>query len=315
MNRTQFFEDVDGGYPSLAYPKHFTQTWNKVEAFEARIGKTLDDGYTREEYITLFNSILIRCSSSFANAKKAVMFYIRYLIKHGALPAEHESILAGIMTDDLSIKDGANAERIRYFRNLNHLRDAIEDTIKTANRVDETMYDIPSAVLYLAWYGLTEEQVLTLPKTAVLEDGIILDDKKIEMPYFLTELLVRLRDAEGFRTQGRGVIFRRYIFSENLIRTEDSAQLSVSQMRASLSRMDKVMDHKYSLKFDTARQSGIFYRAYMLECESTNFDLDDPEFASRVFLEDFTLGRSKTDPGRNLRNRLRDYKLYKQLFS
>ena len=85
MNRTQFFEDADGGYTSFSYPKHFTKTWNKVRAFEESIGKTLDDGYTREEYIALFNFALARCSSTFYNDKKVVVFYIRYLIAHGAL--------------------------------------------------------------------------------------------------------------------------------------------------------------------------------------------------------------------------------------
>lgn len=289
MNRLQFFEDANGGYVSFSHPKHFIKTWKKVKTFEDNIGKTLDDGYTKEEYISLFNFMLARCSSSFYNDKKVVMYYIRYLIAHDALPAEQEDILASVVVEDLSIK--------------------------AADRVDETMYDVPSAILYLAWYGLSEEQVLTLPKSAVLEDGIMLDDQKIEMPHFITDLLVRLRDAEGFSTKGRGIIFRKYMYSDYLIRTEDSYQMTVPQMRASLSRMDKVMDHTYSLRFDTARQSGIFYRAYMLECESNSFDLSDPVFASKVFSEDFTKVKIKADPGKQLRQRVRDYTLYKQLFS
>lgn len=312
MIRTQFFEDANGGYPSFSPPQHFTKVWNKILAFEESIGKLLDDGYTKEEYIALFNFMLSRCSSALANDKRAVVFYIRYLIAHKVLPAEHESILSGITVSDLSIK---NNSRIQYFKNLNHLHSAIDDTIKVANRVDEAVFDIPSAILYLAWYGLTEDQVLTLPKSAVLEDGIILNDQKIEMPYFITDLLLRLRDSEGFNTKGKGLIFRRYMYSENLIRTEDSDQVNVFQMRASLSRMDKIMDHAYSLRFDTARQSGIFFRAYMLECESVSFDLSDPKFASAVFLEDFTQVKNKIDPGKRLRERVRDYTLYKQLFS
>lgn len=312
MNRTQFFEDTNGGYPSFSHPKHFSKTWNKVQVFEESVGKSLDDGYTKEEYIALFNSVLTRCTSSFANDKKVVMFYVRYMVAHGALSKEQEEILAGITADDLSIE---GTSRIRYFKNLNHLREAIEDTVKSAERVDETVYDVPSAILYLAWYGLTEEQVLTLPKTAVLEDGIVLDGRKIEMPYFVSELLNRLKDAEGFSTKGKGIIFRKYVYSENLIRTEDSYQLNVFQMRASLSRMDKVMDHAYSLKFDTVRQSGIFYRAYMLECESSNLDLSSPDLASRIFCEDLSLEEGKADPTKRYRQRMRDYTLYKQLFS
>lgn len=313
MNRTQFFEDSDGGYASFPQPKHFTKTWKKVTAFEESIGKTLDSGFTREEYVALFNSALARSSSTFFNDKKAVMYYIRYLVVHGVLPAEQEEVLASISVEDLRIKEG-NKNRIRYFKNLTHLRDAIDDTVKVADRVDETVFDVPSAVLYLAWFGLTEEQILTLPKTAVEEDGITLDGKKIEMPYFVTELLMRLRDAEGFYTKGKGIIFRKFIYSDNLIRTEDSYQMTVFQMRASLSRMDRIMDHVYSLRFDTVRQSGIFYRAYMTECESTDFDLKDIKFASKIFCEDLT-GKNPKDPGKIHRERIRDYGLYKQLFS
>lgn len=310
--RTQFFSDQDGGYASFPQPKQFTKTWNKVLAFEKSLGKTLDDGYTREEYVALFNSMLARCSSTFFNEKKVVVYYIRYLIAHGALPQEQGDILASVMIEDLSIT--ADGTRIRYFKDLDHLRRAIEDTIFTASRIDDSAFDVPSAILYLAWYGLTEEQVLTLPKTAVLEDGIMLNGEKIEMPYFVTEMLTHLRDADGFETQGRGRIFRKYMYSENLIRTEDSAQLTVFQMRASLSRMDKFTEHAYSLKFDTARQSGIFYRAYMMEQEDPTLDLSNVEVASRVFCENLA-GKNPVDLGKPLRDRLRDYALYKQLHS
>lgn len=314
MDRTHFFEDVAGGYNSFSQPKHFSRTWKKVLAYEKIIGKSLDDGYTREEYIALLNSILARCTSTFSNDKQVVMFYIRYMVEHGVLPKEQEDILASVMVDDLSVK---NENRIRYFKNLDHLHYAIDDTVKSADRIDETAWDVPSAILYLAWYGLTEEQILTLPKKAVLENGIMLDGKLIEMPDFLTDLLTRLRDSDGFRTRNRSEngILRKYMYSDYLIRTEDSSQLSVSNMRASLSRMDKIMDHAYSLKFDTARQSGIFYRAYMMECESRNLDLSDPVFASKIFCENLYSKESKFDPVKRYRQRMRDYALYKQLFT
>lgn len=312
MRRTQFFEDPDGGYVSFSPQKHFDKTWKKVLEFEKSVGKTLDDGYTREEYVALFSFVLARCTSTFANDKKVVMYYVRYMIAHGVLPKEQESILSSVLAEDLSIR---NEDRIRYFKNLNHLREKIEDTVKSADRVDETVYDVPSAILYLAWYGLTEEQVLTLPKTAVLEDGIILNGKEIKMPCFVAELLKRLKNAEGFYSKSRGTTFlRKYIYSEHLIRTEDTPKLSVYQLRASLTRMDKVMDHMYSLKFDTVRQSGIFFRAYMLECESNNLNLSDRRIASRVFCEDLS-PNDGNDPGRRFRQRMKDYALYKQLFS
>lgn len=310
--RKNFFTDQNEGYASFPQQKQFTKTWNKVLAFEKNIGKSLDEGYTKEEYVELFNFMLVKKSSTFFNDKKAVLYYIRYMIAHGELPREQEEILSSVMAEDLSISLGS--ARITYFKDLNHLKAAIEDTILAANRIDDSVFDVPSAVLYLAWFGLTEEQILTLPKTAVDDDGVILNGEKIEMPFFVTDLLTHLRDAEGFETQGRGRIFRKYVYSENLIRTEDSHQLTVFQMRASLSRMDKYSNHEYSLKFDTARQSGIFYRAYMLEQKSSDFNLEDVEFASKVFCENL-IGKNEKDIRKPHRERLRDYALYKQLHS
>lgn len=313
MDRANFFNSPDEGYALFPQRKQFSNVWKKVLSFEEAAGKSLDDGFTKEEYVALFNSILTRSTSTFFNDKKVVMYYIRYLIAHGALPAEQEEILASISVEDLWIKE-ENKNKIRYFRNLNHLRDCIDETVKVADRIDDGCWDVPISILYLAWFGLTEEQILTLPKKSVLENGIVLNDVIIMMPPFVTSVLCGLRDSDGFKTQGRGEIKRKYMYSDNLIRTEDSYQLTTPQMRASLSRMDKVMDHVYSLKYNVAYQSGIFYRAYMTECESMDFDLNDVAFASKIFCEDLTV-RNPVDPDKLRRERVRDYELYKQLFS
>jgi len=90
--------------------------------------------------------------------------------------------------------------------------------------------------------------------------------------------------------------------------------MTVFHMRRSLSRMDKILDHIGALRFEVVRLSGIFYRAYMLECESTKFNLDDLAFASKVFCEDFVNPKAKTDVQRIYRQRMNDYTLYKRLF-
>ncbi len=313
MIRTDFFNSSDGGYALFPQQQQFSNTWKKVLAFEKTSGKSLDNGFTKEEYIALFNSILTRSTSTFFNDKKVVMYYVRYLIAHGSLPAQQEEILASVSVDDLRIKE-ENKNKIRYFKNLNHLHECIEDTVKAAGRIDDGCWNVPMSILYLAWFGLTTEQILTLPKKNVLENGIILDNVTIMMPSFVTNVLCELRDSDGFKTRGRGEIKRKYMYSDYLIRTEDSYQLSLPQMRASLSRMDRVMGHVYSLKYNVAYQSGIFYRAYMEECESTEFNLNDVEFASRVFHEDLT-AKNQIDPDKPRRERVRDYVLYKQLLS
>lgn len=311
MNRTNYFNDPEG---SASYPQaaQFRRTWNKVLKFEENFGKTLDEGYTREEYIKLFNSLLVQKSGTFLNDRKVIMHYVRYMISHQVLPKEHEQIIFSIKLEELSVKpeDG----RIRYYKNLFMLREMIQSTIDAAARADDMVFDVPVSILYLAWFGLTEEEIINLPKDAVTNEGVMVNGQMISMPSFVTEILTRLRDTDGYYKQSKGLTFMRYAESPNLIRTLASSQMTVFHMRRSLSRMDKILDHIGALRFDVVRLSGIFYRAYMLECESTKFNLDDLAFASKVFCEDFVNPKAKTDVQRIYRQRVNDYTLYKRLF-
>lgn len=98
------------------------------------------------------------------------------------------------------------------------------------------------------------------------------------------------------------------MYSEYLIRTERNPQIDLDNMRGMLYRLNAIAGRVYSLRYDVVYISGIFYRAYRLECESSSFDLDDPEFASKVFCEDLNNKAKRVA-------RVRDYKLYKQLFT
>lgn len=311
MNHKEFFDDPEGcaSYPQV---KQFQRTWNKILKFEDDYGKTLDEGYTREEYIKLFSSLLVQKTSTFSNDRKVVMHYVRYMISHQVLAEEHERIIRSINPNELIIKPGDG--RIRYYKDLSMLKEMIQNTVDAAAREDDTVFGAPIAFLYLAWFGLTEEQIVNLPKSAVTDEGVILDGQLIEMPSFVTEDLTIFRDADGYFKRSKGLPFIHYADSPYLIRTAISPHLNVAYMRGSLSRFDKIMNRIGSLRYDVIRQSGIFYRAYMLECESTKFDLSDLEFASKVFCEDFLNPKAKTDPHRLYRQRINDYTLYKQLF-
>ena len=170
MNRKKYFDDPEG---SSSYPQatQFQRTWNKVLKFEKNFGKTLDEGYTREEYIKLFSSLLVQKTGTFLNDRKVVMHYVRYMISHQVLPEEHEQIIFSIKPEELSIKseDG----RIRYYKNLSMLREMIQSTIDAAARADDMVFDVPVSILYLAWFGLTEEEIINLPKDAVTNEGVM----------------------------------------------------------------------------------------------------------------------------------------------
>lgn len=304
MIRNKFFEDPDGGYAKVSVKQIFDRVWKKVLSFEEKTGQSLDNGFTKEQYVSMFNSMRIRHTRIFFNYKSHVMSYVRYLIANGVLPEEQESILASVTVDDLRIDEAGG---VQYYKNLGMLHKAIQDSIKVSECYDETLYDLPASILYLAWYGLSEDQIINYPKEDVLDDGIMLNGEKIEVPFDVLQVLKRLRDSDGYYQQARGLIFHTYVYSDNLIRTERNSKITLSMMQGLVNRLNVLMDHTYSLRYNVIHQSGIFYRAYLLECESTQFNLDDPEFASKVFCEDLSSKVKRTA-------RIRDYKLYKQLF-
>ena len=252
----------------------------------------------------MFNSMRIRHTSMYGNLKSSVLTYVRYLIANGVLPPEQEDILVSVTVDDLTINE---KNGVQYYKNLNMLYDAIQDSIKTSERYDESVYDPHSVILYLAWYGLKEQEIIDYQKKDVLDDGIIIKGEKVEVPFKILQVFTRLRDADGYYQQARGIIFHAYMYSDNLIRTERSDKITLTMLQGLINRFNAIMDGMYSFRFNVIRQSGIFYRAYLLECESTDFNLEDPEFASKVFCEDLSNKAKRV-------SRIRDYKLYKQMF-
>lgn len=303
MIRKKFFEDPSSIYASKVQ-KNFNCMWRRLLAFEKKSGLSVDTPLTKEQYVDLFNSMRIRHTTTFFNYKSFLMAYIRYLIENGALPPEQENILSAVTVDDLKI-DRSNG--VQYYKNLSMLHKAIQDSISVSECYDPTLYDLAAVVLYLAWYGLSEEEIIDYQKEYVSDDGILIKGKKIEPPFEVLQVFTRLRDADGYYQQAKGIIFHTYAFSDHLIRTERNAVITITMLQGLLNRLNALMDGEYSLKYRVVYQSGIFYRAYLLECESSTFNLDDPDFASNVFCEDLS-GKAKRTA------RIRDYKLYKQLF-
>lgn len=305
MIRDKFFEEgSSGGYASIKAPKNFDLMWKKILAFEEKSGLSLDSPLTKDQYVLMFNSMRIRHVTTFFNYKSLLMTYIRFLIANDALPSEQEDVLASVTVDELKINE---ANGVQYYKNLNTLFEAIKDSISVSECYDPTLYDLSAVILFLAWYGLDEEEIIDYRKEFVLDDGLIIRGSKIEVPFNVLQFFTRLRDADGYYQQARGVIFHTYTYSENLIRTERNATITITMLQGLVNRLNALMDGAYSLKYRVVHQSGIFYRAYLLECESADFNLDDPAFASKVFCEDLTSKAKRTA-------RARDYKLYKQLF-
>ena len=304
MIREQFFEDANG-FGAYRNKADFMQAWKFVLDFEKETEKSLDSGLTQEEYYDLFNTMRIRHLSVFYNRKTAIMFYIKYLVNHDVLPKSQEDMISSIELSSLSIKD---SKHVIYFKNIAMLKEAIDTTVYEADPYDPQIFDVPISILYLAWYGLTEDQIINLRKSDVTESGIILNGIHIIMDGFVVNMLEQLRDSEGYYQQARGRILRKYVYSDYLIRSDRKHQIDLNGLRGILARMNNYSGRRFSLRYDVAYRSGVFYRAYLRECNGVHFDLEDPKCASEIFGENLNV-RSK------LIATTREYDFYKQLFS
>lgn len=304
MIRNTFFESP--GFTSMgkAQQRELQRTLKKVAQFEESTGQILEDGFTREQYVELFNSMSIRRTNSFFQFKSLLSRYIQYLITDGVLATEQFDVFDSLSIDDLS--------KVYYYKNINMLYEAIKDSIESAECYDSSSFDPSVVAIFLSWYGLTRDEIADYRKENVLDDGIIVKGEKITPPFPVLRFFTSLRDAEGYYQQAKGVIFHKYPHSDYLIRTRFKDHVKSIDVANLVARINQVMDGEYALELNMVRQSGIFFRAYQLECDSVTFDLGDPAFASKVFCEDFT-GTTKKYKVAHL-GRVRDYKLYKRLF-
>ena len=289
----------------------FRQVWKHVLAYEASSGNSLDNGLTREQYIDLFSSFCRR-RAGFTARKSAVMSYVRAMVESGSLPAEQVTVLSSVHFPDLNVAGTVgqareNAVKLGYFKNFQALKTAVMETVVESGAKYPEKFDIPTAILFLAWFGLTEEEITNVRKADLTPDGITVGDRFVSMPDDVMQFLHPVKNSLGYNQQAKGVIFRSYIPSEYLIRTDRTDKMTVESMRPILYRMNKESDCRYSLSYETAFRSGVYFRAYMLECASDSFDLKDPAFAAKVLCAD-TSTESKHLAA------IGNYNAYKKLF-
>lgn len=305
MIRDSFLESPEFASMSEQQQKATYRILKKVANFENSTGQMLENGLSREQYVELLNSIGIRRTFGLSNVKSYLYKYVKYLISEGILAPEQLDILKSISINDIG--------SVHYYKNVQVLYEAVKDTIQISECYDSGVFDIPAVAIFLSWYGLTKEEIVNYRKENVHSDGIIVNGEKIIPPPDVLRFFTNLRNSGGYFQKLKGVVFIEYALSEYLIRTRFKDHLDPVDVANIVARMNKKMDGKYFLEMGIIRKSGIFFRAYQLECNNAKFDVNDPVFASKVFCEDFT-GDGKKYKVAHM-SCIRDYKRYKRLFS
>ncbi len=304
MIRKQFFTDTDDGYAAIPVQSNFNGFWNRVEEAEKASGLSVDNALTKEQYATLLNLMGFRKRADFFTCKTFLGRYVDYLVRHGVLPESQTKMLRRVSFEEIKLNKQVG---VVYFKDLPMLRAKIEEAVRLSGSHDENLYDMHATILYLTWFGLSMDEIINLRKDDVLDDGILLNGKKMVLPYSVCNVLARCRDAVGYSQQAKGVIFMRYQASEYLLRSRLKPQLNSGNIRSMLCALNRYADFNAGLRLDVVCDSGLFNRLYQLERESVDFPLDNMEFAESA------TGKKFTNVAVH-KNFLEEYKLYKQWF-
>ena len=80
MIRNTFFEDSVFTSMGEVQQRELRRTLKKVAEFEESTGQSLEDGFTREQYVALFNSMKIRRTYYLFHFKILLTKYVHYLM-------------------------------------------------------------------------------------------------------------------------------------------------------------------------------------------------------------------------------------------
>lgn len=257
--------------------------WLRIAKIEKHLGKGLDKGYTRDEYVSLLNALNATNLNAFYGNKSRIGAYIKWLIQRDMLPPDSIHSLTSIKFGEM------RPDRIfdmKYFASFDSLRNAIETTLFAADRIDNAVYALQISALYLAWCGLTIEEALALRKADVLDDCVVVCGRRICPEPEIMAYLIAYRDATQYMTQGKGIITRRYPDSEYLFRTAQSHHVTDPKtMRVFLRTFGVSGGEENIYNYDKVYWSGIFKRTYDYECEHGKLTTGNLDILEKLFCE------------------------------
>lgn len=280
--------------------------WKRVNRFEVNYKKSIDDGYTKEDYIQLLSSLNIRNISGLLPLKSYIRKYVERLIEDGRLAPDFLDEIIKVSYDDL---DAARLFELKFFKDFDSLQDAIETTLVVADKVDERIFSTQIAAIYMAWCGLKLEEALMLKKEDVKEDSIQVGDREIHPNPTIMKFMQDYRDEVEYQSAAKGIITLKYVPSDWLFRSVRSDHVdSPKTMRIFIRNFGKSSGSEENIfNYDKVYLSGIYHRAYLYECANGTIKKNDVKTISNVFHENY--------PTTSLaNNRLQGYRKFVQYF-
>ena len=240
--------------------------WKRLEKAERSIGKSLEDGYTTEEYAILIGKMNISNLNAFATYKSRVNRYIKWLNERGLIDQPYWDNLKNVTYDMIPSNHVYNT---RYFKDFSSLQQSITDTLWVAERIDDRIFSTQITAIYLAWCGFSAEEAVAMKKAEVLDDCIEFQGHKYFPNKTIMDYIKEYRDSTSYESQGRGVITLKYVYSDFLLRTCRADRVDTKTLRILIRNFGKSGGEEINLfAYDKVYWSGIFNRTYMYELEN-----------------------------------------------
>lgn len=280
--------------------------WERVANAEAKLGKRLEDGYSREEYVALLEALNITRTSAFRSSKSMIGRYLKWLQGKDALDDAAVKAFYSIGYGDIC---SSQVYESKYFKNFDDLNNAIMTTLDAAEKVDNSVFATQISAIYLAWLGIPIEDVLLLKKEDIKDDTICLPDRTISPNSVIMQYLKDYRDAESYESQAKGIISLKYAKSKLLFRTSRTANISTPKTLRIMIRDFGLSGgaEQNDFNYDKIYWSGTFYRAYEYELANGAIPSGNVPLLEKLFNEKYPSARIANQ-------RLYEYNSYKRYF-
>lgn len=305
--RRQFIESYvsDNRFTELSI-RTFEDIWKRIGKAEEALEKSLEDGYSKEDYINLLERLNVATIPVLTVMKSKILQYVEYINTAGLIPDDCVKALKAVTIKDLKV---AGYYDSRYFKDFPSLQDAIDSTLIAAERVDDAIFGTAITAIYLAWCGLTIEEAMQVKKSDVLDDCIVTAGKTIRPITQIMEYIKDYRDATEYKSLGRAIITLKYVPSEWLLRNTRCDRFDQGQrLRISINQFGNSSEESKNLfNYDKIYWSGVYSRAYIYERTYGVIQANDVTKIEEIFGEKY--------PTVALANRrLYDYHLFREHF-
>ena len=166
--------------------------WKRLEKAERSIGKSLEDGYTTEEYAILIGKMNVSNLNAFATYKSRVNRYIKWLNERGLIDQPYLDNLKNVTYDMIPSN---HVYDTRYFKDFSSLQQSISDTLWVAERIDDRIFSTQITAIYLAWCGFSAEEAVAMKKAEVLDDCIEFQGRRYFPNKTIMDYIKEYRDS------------------------------------------------------------------------------------------------------------------------